>query len=161
MTSLPNAISGVSFKDSGTTGLNSMFSIISLSRSSPGATSSSTIPRSVSENTHLSVNISLTPIVNGLQTWTNELIPGLTEGEVMANLSGAGNYTSSSFHNVTFNMLDASTGRSIGSTYFLVIFRVSNHDFYVIKETNSTGSLYAGDLESARWSMSEGRLQSE
>ena len=97
---------------------------------------------------NLSLNISLTPIVNGLQTWTNELIPGLTEGEVMANLTGAGNYTSSSFHNVTFNMLNASTGRPIVSTYFLVIFRVSNHDFYVIKETNSSGSLYAGDLES-------------
>ncbi|MFG1459838.1 MAG: carboxypeptidase-like regulatory domain-containing protein [Thermoplasmataceae archaeon] len=97
---------------------------------------------------NLSMNISLTPIVNGLQTWTNELIPGLTEGEVVANLTGAGNYTSSSFHNVTFNMLNASTGKPIVSTYFLVIFRVSNHDFYVIKETNSSGSLYAGDLES-------------
>ena len=100
---------------------------------------------------NLSVNISLTPIVNSLQTWTNELIPGLTEGEVMANLSGAGNYTSSSFHNVTFNMLNASTGKPVESTYFLVIFRVSNHDFYVIKETNSTGSLYAGDLESGNY----------
>ena len=100
---------------------------------------------------NLSLNISLTPIVNGLQTWTNELIPGLTEGEVMANLIGAGNYTSSSFQNVTFNLINASTGRPIVSTYFLVIFRVSNHDFYVIKETNSSGYLYAGDLESGNY----------
>ncbi len=100
---------------------------------------------------NLSLNISLTPIVNGLQTWTNELIPGLTKADVIANLSGAGNYTSSYFENVTFNLINASTDKPIVSTYFLVIFRVSGHDFYLIKETNSSGSLYAGDLESGNY----------
>jgi len=101
---------------------------------------------------NLTVDLTLVPVNWNLTLWTNELIPGLTVNGVKSSLSGSGNYTSSSFYNLSLKAVNVSSGLTINNTQFLIIYRISGYDYYKILYSNSTGIVDMGSMEGGDYS---------
>jgi hypothetical protein len=101
-------------------------------------------------STNLTVNLTLVPVNWNKNLWTNELIPGLTVNIVKNSLSGSGNYSSSSFYNLSLQA-NSTSGSTINNTQFLLIYRISEIYYYKILYSNSAGLVNIGSLEGGNY----------
>ncbi len=96
---------------------------------------------------NVTVNLTLAPANWNTNIWTNELIPGLTVNQVKNSLSSSGNYTTSSFYNLSIQAINHSSGFTINKTQFLIIYRISGLYYYRILYSNTTGLIEMGTME--------------
>ncbi|MCL4451623.1 MAG: carboxypeptidase-like regulatory domain-containing protein [Candidatus Thermoplasmatota archaeon] len=101
---------------------------------------------------NISENLTLVPLNWNKNVWTDELIPGLTVNEVKSALTGAGNYTSSNFYNLSFKAVNRSSNLTINNTQFLVIYRISGVYYYDILYSNGSGLINMGSMEGGSYS---------
>ncbi len=102
---------------------------------------------------NITINLLLQPVSVIGTVWTNQLIPGLTTGEVKSSLTGSGNYTSASYYNLSLQALNNSSNASIPDTQFLVIYEIGGAYYYTIKDSNSTGFIILGSMEGGNYSL--------
>ncbi len=126
-------------------GLSLTESNYSIVASAPGYLTNTTNGFFLSANLVLDLN--LTPITALNNTWTDQLIPGLSISYVKSQLTSAGNYTSSQFYNLTILAVNASNAQPVVNTQFLVIYKISGAYYYIIANSNASGFLYMPGLE--------------
>ena len=101
---------------------------------------------------NISENLTLVPVNWNKNVWTDQLIPGLTVNEVKSGLSGAGNYTSSNFYNISVEAVDRASNLTINNTQFLIIYRISGVYYYDILHSNRSGLINMGSMEGGNYS---------
>ena len=121
----------------------------SVNASASGYIPNESMPFNVTSN--VTVNLTLVPVNWNTNLWTNELIPGLTVNQVKSSLTSSGNYTTSSFYNLSIQAKNLTSGFTINNTQFLIIYRISGLYYYKILYSNATGLIDMGSMEGGNY----------
>jgi hypothetical protein len=121
----------------------------SVNASASGYIPNESMPFNLTSN--VTVNLTLVPVNWNTNLWTNELIPGLTVNQVKSSLTSSGNYTTSSFYNLSIQAINSTSGSTINNTQFLIIYRISGFYYYKILYSNATGLIDMGSMEGGNY----------